>query len=59
VSDGADLMWGRPRLAPDLPGAVAQAGLDPTLEAHALQHALRRAIATCRGYCRWDVDRSP
>jgi hypothetical protein len=34
-------------------------GVDPTLEARALQHALRAAIATRRGYCRWDVDRSP
>jgi hypothetical protein len=43
-------------LAPDLAGAVAQAGVDPTLEGRALQDALRRAIATRRGYCSWDVD---
>ena len=47
---------GRPILAPDLAGAVAQAGIDPTLEGRALQDALRRAIATRRGYCSWDVD---
>src|SRR5829696_7425642 len=46
----------RPVLALDLAGAVAQAGIDPTLEARALQDALRRAIATRRGYCWWDVD---
>ena len=46
----------RPNLAPDLAGAVAQAGVDPTLEGRALQDALRRAIATRRGYCSWDVD---
>ena len=43
-------------LAPDLSGAVAQAGVDPTLEGRALQDALRRAIATRRGYCDWTVD---
>jgi hypothetical protein len=43
-------------LAPDLAGALAQAGVDPTLEARALQDALRRAIASCRGYCDWTVD---
>jgi hypothetical protein len=43
-------------LAPDLAGAVAQAGVDPTLEGRALQDALRRAIATRRGSCSWDVD---
>jgi hypothetical protein len=45
-----------PVLAPDLAAAVAQAGVDPTLEGRALQDALRRAIATRRGYCSWDVD---
>jgi hypothetical protein len=43
-------------LAPDLTGAVAQAGVDPTLERRALQTALRRAIASRRGYCDWTVD---
>jgi hypothetical protein len=43
-------------LAPDLTGAVAQAGVDPTLESRALQVALGRAIATLRGYCSWDID---
>ena len=43
-------------LAPDLAGAVAQAGVDPTLEERALQDALRRAIASRRGYCDWTVD---
>ncbi len=43
-------------LAPDLAGAVAQAGVDATQEGRALQDALRRAIATRRGYCWWDVD---
>ena len=46
----------RPILAPDLAGAVAQAGVDPTLDGRALQDALRRAIATRRGYCSWTVD---
>lgn len=46
----------RPALAPDLAGAVAQAGVDPTLEGRALQDELRRGIATRRGYCSWDVD---
>ena len=45
-----------PVLAPDLAGAVAQAGVDATLEGRALQDALRRAIATRRGYCSWTVD---
>ena len=45
-----------PVLASDLAGAVAQAGVDPTLEGRLLQDALRRAIATRRGYCSWDVD---
>jgi hypothetical protein len=43
-------------LAPDLAGAVAQAGVDPTLEPRELQPALRQAIATRRGYCDWTVD---
>jgi hypothetical protein len=43
-------------LAPDLAGAVAQAGVDPMLAGRALQDALRSAIATRRGYCSWDVD---
>jgi hypothetical protein len=46
----------RPILAPDLAGTVALAGVDPTLEGRVLQDALRRAIATRRGYCSWDVD---
>jgi hypothetical protein len=46
----------RPVLASDLAGAVAQAGVDPTLEGRELQDALRRAIATRRGYCDWTVD---
>jgi hypothetical protein len=46
----------RPVLASDLAGAVAQAGVDPTLERRALQDALRCPIATRRGYCSWDVD---
>ncbi|MFT4038131.1 MAG: hypothetical protein QM692_08140 [Thermomicrobiales bacterium] len=43
-------------LAPDLAGAIAQAGLDPTSEGRALQDALLTAIADRRGYCSWDVD---
>jgi hypothetical protein len=43
-------------LARDLAGTVAYAGVDPTLEGRALQDALRRAIATRRGYCSWTVD---
>ena len=47
-------------LAPDdpsgAPGAVAQAGVDPTLEGRALQDALHLAIAIRRGSCSWDVD---
>jgi hypothetical protein len=45
-----------PVLAPDLAGAVAQAGVNPTLEGRALQDALRRAIATRRGSCSWTID---
>jgi hypothetical protein len=48
----------RPIPAADLTSAVAQAGVDPTLEGRALQDALRRAIATRRGSCSWDVDRA-
>jgi hypothetical protein len=40
----------RPTLAPDLADAVAQAGVDPTLEGRALQDALLGAIATRRGH---------
>jgi hypothetical protein len=43
-------------LVADLAGAVAQAGVDPTLEGRALQDALLVAIATRRGYCTWTVD---
>ena len=46
----------RPILAPDLASTVARAGVDPTLEGHALQDALRVAIAERRGSCSWDVD---
>jgi hypothetical protein len=46
----------RPVLAPDLADAVAQAGIDPTLDGRALKDALRRAIATRRGSCPWTVD---
>ena len=46
----------RPVLAPDLAGAVAQAGVDPSLNGRALQDARRRAIATRRGSCSWTVD---
>jgi hypothetical protein len=45
-----------PVLFRDLAGTVAHAGVDPTLEGRALQDALRRAIATRRGYCSWTVD---
>jgi hypothetical protein len=30
--------------------AVARAGVDPTADRNAVQDALRRAIADCRGY---------
>jgi hypothetical protein len=46
----------RPVLATDLADAVAQAGVDPTLDGRALQDALRSAITTRRGYCSWTVD---
>jgi hypothetical protein len=46
----------RPVLAPDLAGTIAYAVVDPMLEGRALQDALRRAIATRRGYCSWTVD---
>jgi len=42
--------------APQYLATVAQAGVHPTLEGCALQDALRRAIATRRGYCSWTVD---
>jgi hypothetical protein len=45
-----------PALASDLAAAVAQAGIDPTLDGRALQDALRSAIATAGGDCSWDVD---
>ena len=45
-----------PVLTPDLAGVVARAGVDSTLESRALQDVLRRAIASRRGYCSWDVD---
>jgi len=35
---------------------LSRRGVDPTLEERALQDALRRVIATRRGYCSWDVD---
>lgn len=43
-------------LAPDLAGAIAQAGVDVTLEGRALQDAIRSAIADRQGYLSWDVD---
>lgn len=46
----------RPFLASDLACAVAQAGVDSTLDGRALQDALRRAIATRCGDCSWTVD---
>jgi hypothetical protein len=50
----------RPVLARDdpagAPGTVAHASVDPALEGRALQDALRRAIATRRGFCSWTVD---
>jgi hypothetical protein len=50
----------RPVLAADdpagAPGAVAQAGVNLTLDGCTLQDALRRAIATRRGSCSWPVD---
>src|SRR5215208_4816 len=46
----------RPVLALDLAGAVAQAGIEPTLESPTLQDALRRASATRSRYCSWTVD---
>jgi hypothetical protein len=36
--------------------AIAEAGVDPTLEGRAVQDALRPAIATRRGSCDWTVD---
>jgi hypothetical protein len=52
VSESAD----RPVLPQDLAGTVPHAGVDPTLKGRALQDTLRRAIATRRGSCSWDVD---
>ncbi|MCB0067617.1 MAG: hypothetical protein KDD77_10720 [Caldilineaceae bacterium] len=49
-------MSSRPILAPDLAGAIAQAGVDVTLDGRALQDAIRAAIADRRGYLSWDVD---
>jgi hypothetical protein len=46
----------RPVLPRDLADTVAWAGVDPTLTGRELQDALRRAIATRRGYCDWTVD---
>lgn len=43
-------------LAADLSGAIAHAGVDPTLEGRTLQDALLSAIADRRGYLSWDVD---
>jgi hypothetical protein len=43
-------------LAADLAGAIAQAGVDPTLAGRALQDALISAIADRRGSCSWTVD---
>jgi hypothetical protein len=43
-------------LARDLAGTVAHAGVDPALEGRALQDALRAAIATRCGSCRWTVN---
>jgi hypothetical protein len=43
-------------LAPDLAGAVALAGVDPSLDGRALQDTLLTAIGTRRGYCTWTVD---
>lgn len=43
-------------LAPDLAGALALAGIDPTLAPRPLQDAIRAAIASRRGYCDWTVD---
>ena len=46
----------RPVLTPDLAGAVAQAGVDPTLEGRTLQDAFGRPIATRRVACSWDIE---
>jgi hypothetical protein len=43
-------------LAPDLTTAVAQAGVDLTFDARALQDAFLRAIAPRRGSCNWTID---
>jgi hypothetical protein len=39
-----------------LSDAIAQAGVDPSLEDRELQDAILAAIADRRGYCSWDVD---
>jgi hypothetical protein len=44
------------RLAPDLAGAVAQAGVNPTLTGRELQNALRSVIPSRHGSCDWTVD---
>jgi hypothetical protein len=43
-------------IAVDLAGAIAKAGVDPSLEGRALQNALIGAIADRRGYVDWTVD---
>jgi hypothetical protein len=53
--------WRRSRntsivFAVDLAGAIAQAGIVPTLEPRPLQDAIRASIATRRGYFDWTVD---
>ncbi|MGH2615456.1 MAG: hypothetical protein ACRDJC_09475 [Thermomicrobiales bacterium] len=45
-------------LPQDLRHTIARAGIDPELEQRPLQDAIRRAIATRRGYCSWDVDQA-
>jgi hypothetical protein len=45
-----------PDLGPNLAGAVAQAGVGPTLEGRALQDALLSAIGERRGSCDWTVN---
>ena len=48
----------RPILPRDLADAIADAGVDPTLESRVLQDTLRVAIATRGGSCWWDVGRA-
>ena len=45
-----------PPLPADLAAAVARAGVDPTPDRHAVEDALRRAIADRGGYVDWDDD---